>query len=176
MTTIRKWGVQLGGDDAGSWVVAEYECDGLERALLCDSPIRAARIASAWGLSTVRSVLVTQEGGGWEYEDRISLFDATPANCVVVAEDALNGPRAALAMSIAPSGAPFLTTDLSRAVKFISPVDALTETYKLAHSSYHGDYVSVWSVRHTSPRETRVPGRTLDELLASVPAEANHDD
>ena len=163
MTTVRKWGVQLGGADAGSWVVAEYECDGLERALLCDSPIRAARIASAWGLSTVRSVLVTQEEAGWALGDPLKGVSLAPVDCVVVVR--IHEREVYLARL-------GHTAQIEVAEKFLSS----REAYRRVIESYAGADYTVHATTRTSPRETRVAGRTLDELLASVPVEANHDD
>ena len=174
MTTVRKWGVQM---PTGYWLIQANTPDGrksevfqreIELAVLYDSPTEATHALRVLGGCVVRSVLVTQEEAGWELLGELHEVSNTRCTCVVgVGYQFLSSLTAdgkwtrALRVEHA-----FRFTDTQRA--FRAAGDAVVRG--------DADSAGVFGVRRTEPRETRRAGRTLDELLASVPAEANHDD
>lgn len=169
MTTVRRWGVQFRHD---AWMRhGDIPSDRLGCARLFDSPQEAAAVAV---FGTVREVLVTHEAGGIELVRWVN--NASNADGAFVVAYYCNGS------SDAPDG--FLSIDRqirprASAAVFTSSAIAWDEAARfmvLRDGADRSGECLVWSVRRTEPREVRLAGRTLDEILASVPVEVPSDD
>ncbi len=169
MTTVRKWGVQWRD---GAWEQDDtIPCPLLDGATLYESASHAVAMAGLRaGTPVVREVLVTQEAGGIEVGERLTAINRKPRECVVRSAGDASTVFAGGTTYLAPDGG--FTSDPAEANVFANTLGALRPLLDVAHLNTY----TIHAIRRTEPREVRRAGRTLDEILASVPVEVPHDD
>src|SRR5690606_22935861 len=133
----------------------------LDGARLRTSPLDAAIDAGSIRPElnpTVREVLVTQEPGGWELDTTVTHVSLALRDCVVTVRPKAGGCHRFVTDDYQSTRQQHLAVVHQRVDRaFAHAVEAA-----LRHPL---DWVEVFSIRRTEPREVRTAGRTLDEIL-----------